>query len=151
MEQRAYGSWNIGPKALDDDLRGDVVAALEEQDYRIHRRSLRSDRLKVVGIRGRKWVAILANIFPLTRAHGRWSRVKASVVCRKSLDEGDDDLHLTVKCVPVAEDDSMQEVAAEQRGREAAGDMAQTRRCFSRLVDLLRERAIIGGVQPGQM
>ena len=125
-------------------VRDAAVAVLEDLGYRVNRRSVSERQVRVQGIRGSKLLARLGQMLPFGTLLGIGSRVKATVLCRRSLTEGDPDLHLSVRCAPVEEWDSLEESLHHSQDHvERVGDNQAAAQCFRRLVGALRRRRVI--------
>ena len=143
MANVSYGAWPIAEVPF-KTIREIAVAVLEDEGYRVHRRRITERQAKIEGIRGSKWFAHLGQQIPFGALLGIGARVKATVLCRRSLTEGDSDLRLSVRCAPVQEWDSVEEEYLTSQGRvERIGDNAKARQCFFKLVNEFRRRAVI--------
>ena len=143
MARGSYGAWTIADVPF-TTIRDIAIAVLEDEGYKVSRRSVSDKQVRVQGIRGSKLLAHLGQALPFGGLLGIGSRVKATVLCRRSLTAGDPDLSLTVRCAPVEEWDSLEESLHNSQGHtERIGDNAAARRCFKRLVRELHRRAVI--------
>ena len=87
--------------------------------------------LRARGLRGRGTLATMAAYTPLALL-GVFSRSAVEVTCNRSLNEGDDSLHLTAKVWALREFDDHAEVDWVTRGPgELLGDLLQNRRVLS--------------------
>jgi hypothetical protein len=95
--------------------------------------------LRARGIRGRITLATVAAYTPLVFL-GVLSRSAVVVTCNRSLNEGDDRLHLTTKVRALREFDDESEVDWVTRGPgELLGDLLQTRRVLNRIMHSLTQ------------
>lgn len=144
MARGSYGAWPA--RSADFAVIRDVaVEILEADGYRVSKRRVTEQEVKVEGIRGSKALASLVQMLPFGPLLGFGTRVRATVRGRASLTDGDTDCRLAVRCAPIMELDSMEEEFHSSQGRlERVGDHAQARRCFGRLVDALKRARLIG-------
>lgn len=144
MARGSYGAWPA--RSADFEAIRDVaVEILESEGYHVNRRRITDHDVKVEGIHGSKALASLVQAIPFASLFGFGTRVRATIHGRTSLDEGDTDCRLAVRCAPIMELDSMEEeFHTSQDALERVGDHAQARRCFGRLVDALKRARLIG-------
>ncbi|MDF1798742.1 MAG: hypothetical protein P1V81_06165 [Planctomycetota bacterium] len=95
--------------------------------------------LRARGVRGRITLATVAAYTPLVFL-GVFSRSAVEVTCNRSLNEGDDSLHLTTKVRALREFEDESEVDWVTRGPfELLGDLLQTRRVLNRIMHSLTQ------------
>jgi len=143
MAKVSYGAWPIAD--IDFKIIRDIaLRVLQAEGYRVHRRSLTDRQVKVEGIRGSKLLAYIGQQIPFGMVLGIGARVKATVLCRRSLTEAAAGLRLSVRCASVEEWDSMEEEYLVTQGRiERVGDNRRAGLCFRKLVSEFRRRAVI--------
>ncbi|MHC4599466.1 MAG: hypothetical protein ACYS47_10715 [Planctomycetota bacterium] len=145
MAQGSFGSYHVD--VAEDELkalRSELVRFLERDGYQIRRKGLAKGTLRIEGIRGSSLVAVLMQMLPFMDILGFGSRVKTTIVSRKSLTKGDDSRRLTVRCAPLKElmNEEEQFLISQDVG-ERMGDNLQCSRCLKRISGFLAQAGYI--------
>jgi hypothetical protein len=119
------------------EAHGQVRAGLEQAGCEVSRVRRTEDGFRLRGVRSGHGLATIAALIPPLRLFGAFSRTEVEAKCQRSLEDGDESLHVWIRARAIRELDDQAEAAWVTRGPdEAIGDSLQTRRVLKRLAEI---------------
>jgi NAD(P)H-dependent flavin oxidoreductase YrpB (nitropropane dioxygenase family) len=133
-----------------EPVAGHVRAALERAGIEDIFLTKRPDGFRARGIKGRSSLAMLASYTPLAFT-GIFCRSGVEVRCTRSLNDGDQNLHIAVRVRALREFDDHEEIDWITRGPgEILGDLLQNRRVLRRVMNSVTQATGAEPEDPGQ-
>ncbi|MHC4471489.1 MAG: hypothetical protein ACYS99_11045 [Planctomycetota bacterium] len=116
--------------------------------FKAHGRMRSKTGFVVSGIRGTSLSAMLGQMIPFAEMFGWFSRTVIEAKCQRSLDAGDDRLHLFVRVTPMREMSDEKETYWTQSLGERFGDNRQCRRVFREFIEELLMQGLVEQSEP---
>lgn len=129
--QGCSGNYILKSKNI-KEVRDQTIRIIKGAGFRGFSRGSSKNHFKVEGIRGNQLLALLTNQVRWLRLFGIFSRVKVKILCQRSLNKAEEDLHLYVQVYPIMEtrEDREWGLFVSQDLEEVIGDNLQAKRCF---------------------